>query len=196
VQQQLRIAMGEKLSLTQEDVKFRGHAIEARIYAEDASNGFLPSTGKITHLKPSQGFGIREDRGVEQGGDISVFYDPMISKLIAHGQTREEAIGKLKRALREYEILGVTVNIPFNLFVLNHPKFIDGDFDTHFVEKYFALELLEKATEKDAIVGAIVAAIIENSQSHAGNSSAGSHSPGSDSNGSSKWKTKRHEFKR
>ncbi|MEK7249422.1 MAG: biotin carboxylase, partial [Bacteroidota bacterium] len=161
VQQQLRIARGEKLSFTQEDVKFRGHAIECRIYAEDPANNFLPSTGKITHLKPSQGFGIREDRGVEQGGEISVYYDPMISKLVAHGQTREEAIGKLKRALREYEILGVRVNIPFNLFVLGHPKFIEGDFDTHFVPNYFKPELLETSSEKEESMAAIVAAMIE-----------------------------------
>lgn len=161
VQQQLRVAMGEKLSFTQDDVQFRGHAIEARIYAEDASNNFLPSTGTITHLKPSQGFGIREDRGVEQGGEISVYYDPMISKLVAHGQTREEAIGKLKRALREYEILGVTVNIPFNLFVLNHPKFLDGDFDTHFVPNYFKPELLEATNQTEESAVAIVAAMIE-----------------------------------
>jgi propionyl-CoA carboxylase alpha chain len=161
VQQQLRIAMGERLSFTQDEVQFRGHAIEARIYAEDASNNFLPSTGTITHLKPSQGFGIREDRGVEQGGEISVYYDPMISKLVAHGRTREEAIGKLTRALREYEILGVTVNIPFTLFVLNHPKFLGGDFDTHFVENYFKPELLESMSEGEESAAAIVAAMIE-----------------------------------
>jgi acetyl-CoA carboxylase biotin carboxylase subunit len=161
VQQQLRIAMGERLSFTQDEVQFRGHAIEARIYAEDAANNFLPSTGTIRHLKPSQGFGIREDRGVEQGGEISVYYDPMISKLVAHGQTREEAIGKLKRALREYEILGVTVNIPFNLFVLNHPKFVDGDFDTHFVENYFNAELLESTRHEEEAAAALATAMLE-----------------------------------
>ena len=196
VQQQLRIAMGEKLSFTQEDVKFRGHAIECRIYAEDPANNFLPSTGKITHLKPSQGFGIREDRGVEQGGEISVYYDPMISKLVAHGQTREEAIGKLKRALREYEILGVRVNIPFNLFVLDHPKFVEGDFDTHFVPNYFKPELLETSSEKEESMAAIVAAMIE-----AGNaqSKSAEHSSNHSANHTivpSKWKSKRIEYMR
>ncbi len=194
VQQQLRVATGERLSFTQDDVKFRGHAIEARIYAEDAANNFLPSTGTITHLKPSQGFGIREDRGVEQGGTISVYYDPMISKLIAHGQTREEAIGKLKRALSEYEILGVTVNIPFNLFVLNHPKFLDGDFDTHFVPNYFKPELLKATNKDEESVAAIVAAMIEAGEveSKISMNGATNHSV-PEPQTVSKWKTKRIE---
>ena len=161
VHQQLRIAMGEKLPFAQHDITFRGHAIECRIYAEDSLNGFLPSTGRVTHLKPAQGFGIREDRGIEQGGEISVYYDPMISKLVAHGQTREEAIAKLKRALKEYEILGVKVNIPFNLFVLNHPAFVQGDFDTHFIAKYFEPGALPFPTEQEERVAALVAAMLE-----------------------------------
>jgi propionyl-CoA carboxylase alpha chain len=197
VQQQLRIAMGERLSFTQDDVKFRGHAIEARIYAEDAANNFLPSTGTITHLKPSQGFGIREDRGVEQGGEISVYYDPMISKLVAHGQTREEAIGKLKRALRAYEILGVTVNIPFNLFVLSHSQFLDGDFDTHFVANYFKPEFLEAANESEDKAAAIVVAMIESGRAERVASQNGSvnHST-HERNSAGKWKTKRLEHMR
>ncbi len=161
VHQQLRIAMGEPLGFTQDDVTFRGHAIECRIYAEDPLNNFLPSTGKIHHLKPAQGFGVREDRGVEEGGEISVYYDPMISKLVAHGQTRDEAIRKMRRALQEYEILGVRVNIPFNLFVLNHETFLSGDFDTHFVANYFKPELLEAADATTSKAAAILSALIE-----------------------------------
>ncbi len=142
VAQQLKIASGERLSFTQEEIEFRGHAIECRIYAEDGEHDFLPSTGRISHLKPSQGFGIRDDRGVEAGGEISVYYDPMISKLVAWGKTRNEAIERMKRALRDYEILGVTTNIPVNLFVMDHPKFADGNFDTNFFTSHFKPELL------------------------------------------------------
>jgi propionyl-CoA carboxylase alpha chain len=196
VQQQLRIAMGEKLPFSQGDITFRGHAIECRIYAEDASNNFLPSTGKILHLKPSQGVGIREDRGVEQGGEISVYYDPMISKLVAYGQTRTEAIGKMKRALQEYEILGVRVNIPFNLFVLNHPKFVEGDFDTHFVQNYFRPELIEPTGEEDERTAAIVAAMIAGEKIHHMTSERNrNHSSNHQVTGSA-WKSKRIESMR
>ncbi len=192
VHQQLRIAMGEQLSLTQDEVTFRGHAIECRIYAEDPFNDFLPSTGTITHLRPSQGFGIREDRGVDEGGEISVYYDPMISKLVAQGQTREDAIGKLKRALREYEILGVRVNIPFNLFVLNHPRFLSGDFDTHFVANYYKPELLETACETDAAAAAIVAAMIEaNRLQSAPTTTNNHHANESVDSVLNKWKSRR-----
>jgi acetyl-CoA carboxylase biotin carboxylase subunit len=190
VQQQLRIAGGEKLSFVQSDITFRGHAIECRLYAEDPMNGFLPSTGRISHLRPAQGVGIREDRGMDAGGEISVYYDPMISKLIAYGETRNDAIAKLKRALREYEILGVSVNIPFNLFVLNHPNFINGDFDTHFVETFFNTELLEKADSREEGIAAIVAAMIEHEQvkQQAGN--------GVTAAATATWKSKRTELLR
>ena len=138
VGEQIRIARGEPLAYTQEEVTFRGHAIECRIYAEDPRNGYLPSTGRIHHLRPSQGFGIRDDRGIESGGDVSVYYDPMISKLISWGRSREEALRRMLRALGEYEILGVETNIPLNIAVLQHPRFIDGDFDTHFLDECFS----------------------------------------------------------
>ncbi|MBI4534759.1 MAG: acetyl-CoA carboxylase biotin carboxylase subunit [Ignavibacteriae bacterium] len=158
---QLRVAMGERIPFEQEQVSFRGHAIECRIYAEDPSNGFLPSTGRISHLVPSQGPGIREDRGVKQGGEISVYYDPMISKLVAHGGTRNEAISRMKRSLREYEILGVKTNIPFCLFILDHPKFIEGDFDTHFIPMYFKPERLARLSDDEEAAAALVCAMME-----------------------------------
>ncbi len=185
VQQQLRVAMGERLSFTQDDIKFRGHAIECRIYAEDPWNNFLPSTGTITHLRPSQGVGIREDRGVDQGGEISVYYDPMISKLIAHGATREEARKKLLRALQEYEILGVQTNIAFNRFVLNHPAFITGKFDTNFVSDHFKVDLLERPDGSEERIAAIVVALLESRKGIPTQSKPAGDSP------SSKWKTKR-----
>lgn len=137
VKEQLNIAMGEALRLRQEDVRFRGHAIECRIYAEDSENNFLPSIGKITKLRSPQGFGVREDRGVDEGNEISVYYDPMISKLIAWADTREEAIKKMTRALTEYDLNGVKTNIQACKWIINHAKFIDGNFDTHFIKEYF-----------------------------------------------------------
>lgn len=169
VAQQLRIAMGEQLTFTQDDIEFRGHAIECRIYAEDGAHDFLPSTGKISHLKPSEGFGIRDDRGVDAGGDISLYYDPMISKLVAWGKTRNETIERMKRALRDYEIFGVTTNIPVNLFIMEHPKFIEGDFDTNFFTDHFKPNLLPVANESQLQAAAIVCCLLRH---HNGNSQA------------------------
>jgi len=160
VAQQLQIAAGGKLRFAQEDIRFRGHAIECRIYAEDGSNDFAPSTGSITHLKASQGSGIREDRGIEQGGEVSVYYDPLLAKLVAWGNTRTEAIDRMKRALREYEILGVKTNIDVNLFVLEHPKFVDGDFDTHFFSRYFNPADMKKPSEAGTRTVAVVCALL------------------------------------
>ncbi len=137
VRLQLEIAAGGKLPLTQEQIELRGHAIECRIYAEDPENNFAPSIGRITHLHKPDGFGIREDSGVYEGGEISIYYDPMISKIIAWGETRAAAIARMQRALNEYEIGGVQTTIPFCLWVLQHPKFPAGEFDTHFVQNEF-----------------------------------------------------------
>ncbi|HUI08797.1 MAG TPA: acetyl-CoA carboxylase biotin carboxylase subunit [Bacteroidota bacterium] len=134
---QIRVASGEELPLRQEDVAFSGHAIECRICAEDPANNFLPSTGTIVHLRTPAGEGIRDDRGVGEGGEVSVYYDPMIAKLIAWGPTREIASGRLVRALRAYEVLGVKTNIPLCLFVLEHPAFRSGDISTHFIQAHW-----------------------------------------------------------
>lgn len=140
VKEQIRIAEGKPLRLSQKDIKFRGHAIECRIYAEDPENNFLPSIGKLTKLRSPQGFGVREDRGVDEGNEISVYYDPMISKLIAWSDTREEAIKKMTRALREYDIVGVKTNIQACEWIINHPRFMNGEFDTHFIDDSFKIE--------------------------------------------------------
>lgn len=194
VAQQLRVAMGEKLSFTQEDIEFRGHAIECRICAEDPYNNFLPSIGAITHLRPAQGFGVREDRGVDEKGEISVYYDPMISKLIAWGQSRPEAIHRMERALREYEILGVKTNIPFCLFVLQHPKFIDGEYDTHFIPNYFLPERLETPTTEEVEAAALVVALLESKTVGASFVTGGNSTFGADvaaMSSSGKWKQQR-----
>lgn len=137
VEEQIRIAQGEVLRLTQEMLSIQGHAIELRVYAEDVPAGFLPSTGKLAaHIAP-QGPGIRVDAGVETGDDISIYYDPMISKLCAHGMDRNQAIERLRRAIDEYTIQGVETTLDFGRFVLDHPAFVSGKFDTGFVSTHF-----------------------------------------------------------
>ncbi len=137
VKEQIRIAQGEPLSLRQSDVRINGHAIESRIYAEEYDNNFLPSTGTITHYQPSEGPGVRNDSGVRIGSEITMYYDPMIAKLIVHASTRTDAIAKMKRALGEYRIHGVKTTIPFCEFVLDHPEFVAGTYDINFVPTHF-----------------------------------------------------------
>jgi len=137
VREQLKIASGEKLSYTQEDIKFEGHSIECRICAEDSEANFMPSTGKITYMKNVLSNGMREDTGIVQGNEISVFYDPMISKLISHGADRTTAIDKMKRALRDYKLVGIKTNISFLLELLECPEFINGNYHTQFIENDF-----------------------------------------------------------
>jgi acetyl-CoA carboxylase biotin carboxylase subunit len=157
---QIRIAAGEQLPFTQEEVSFRGHAIECRICAEDAENNFLPATGRITHLRPPSGPGIREDRGVEEGDDVGVFYDPLLAKLIAWGATRDEARARMVRALREYEVLGVRTNIDLCHFVLTHTAFAKGDISTHFISRYFSRDGLQGGTPVEEAAAAAVCALI------------------------------------
>ncbi len=158
---QLQIAMGRPLPFTQDQVDFRGHAIECRICAEDPANGFLPSTGKVLHLRPPEGIGVRDDRGIESGGEVSVFYDPLLAKLIVWGATREEAVRRMRRALHEYEILGVQTNIAFCLFVLNHEKFLTGDFDTHFITDHFRPEMLPQPSLHEQQAAALLRVMLD-----------------------------------
>ena len=136
VEWQLRVARGERLPLTQEQVKFKGHAIEVRLYAEDPYNGFLPQAGRVDVWRPASGAGVRFDYGVTNGSTISPFYDPMIAKVIAHGATREEARTRLVRALRETVILGPTTNRHFLIRLLEHPEFAAGKATTAFLTKH------------------------------------------------------------
>jgi pyruvate carboxylase subunit A len=139
VKEQIRIASGLPLSVTQEEIELRGSAIECRINAEDPLNDFAPTPGLIRAYQPPGGPGIRVDSGVVSSSVISPFYDPMISKLIVWGRTREEAIQRMKRALYEYVIVGITSNIPFHQAVLGNDRFIKGDLETHFIEKETSL---------------------------------------------------------
>ena len=158
---QLRIASGETLPLTQEQVEFRGHAIECRICAEDVGNNYMPSTGRITHLRPAVGPGIREDRGVEEGGEISVYYDPMISKLVAWAPTRREALSRMDRALQEYEILGVKTNIPLCLAIIRHSEFQAGNFTTHFLRDNHLAGTLRPLSDTERKAVALSCAFLE-----------------------------------
>ena len=136
VEWQLRIARGEALPLSQEQVSFKGHAIEVRLYAEDAYAGFLPQTGRIDVWRPASGPGVRTDHGIKDGLAISPFYDPMIAKVIAHGATREEARLRLVKALRDTIVLGPTTNRHFLIRVLEHPEFAAGHATTAFLGKH------------------------------------------------------------
>lgn len=158
VREQIKIARGEKLSFTQNDLKINGHAIEVRVYAEDPANNFLPDIGKLKTYKRPQGLGVRVDDGFEEGMDIPIYYDPMIAKLITHGKDREEAINRMLRAIDDYKITGVETTLPFCSFVLKHPAFTSGNFDTHFVKKYFTPEVLKKTSEDEERMAAIFAA--------------------------------------
>lgn len=137
VKEQIKIARGEKLSFQQEDLKINGHAIELRVYAEDPQNNFLPDIGKLEVYQKPEGLGIRVDDGFREGMDIPIYYDPMIAKLVVHGTDRMDAINKMKRAIRDYKIRGIKTTLDFGLFVMNHSAFIDGNFDTGFVDKYY-----------------------------------------------------------
>src|SRR5688572_27358195 len=145
VEEQIKIARGDKLSFAQDDIVINGHALELRVYAEDPANDFLPSIGTLTkYIKPF-GEGIRVDDGYEQGMTIPVYYDPMIAKLVTHGKDRREAIQKMKTAIREYKIEGVATTLPFGSFVFDHEAFLSGKFDTHFVKEYYTpVKLIDK----------------------------------------------------
>jgi len=138
VREQITVAAGAPLSFTQADVAWRGHAIECRVYAEDPENNFLPAPGKINYLRVPAGTGIRDDGGVEQGAEVSIYYDPMISKIAAWGRTRVEAIDRLRRALDEYAVGGIKTTLPFFREIVRDAEFIEGRLDTGFIERFFA----------------------------------------------------------
>ncbi|MEZ5056076.1 MAG: acetyl-CoA carboxylase biotin carboxylase subunit [Saprospiraceae bacterium] len=144
VELQIRVARGEPLPVKQEDLEIKGHAMELRVYAEDPLNNFLPSIGNLSTYKEPQGPGIRVDGGYEEGMDIPIYYDPMISKLITFGKSREEAIQKMKEAILDYEIEGLATTLPFGLFVMDHEAFKSGKFDTKFVNNYYSPELIQE----------------------------------------------------
>ncbi len=158
VKEQIKVARGEKLAFKQEDLKINGHSVEVRVYAEDPANNFLPDIGKLVTYKRPQGLGVRVDDGFEEGMDIPIYYDPMISKLITFGKDRTEAIDRMIRAIDDYEIVGVETTLPFCKFVLQHDAFTSGNFDTHFIKHYFKPEYLNKETPEEAEIAALFGA--------------------------------------
>ncbi len=165
VAEQLRIARGRQLSYTQEQIKFNGHAIECRINAEDPFNGFMPSTGRIMHSLLPTGPGVRIDTGVYPGFEITSFYDPMIAKLIVWGETRGQAILRMRRALEEYRIVGVRTNIPFHQTLMDSHRFMGGQFDTRFVEERFSMDDAIESRSSNAEIAAILATLVAHQQS-------------------------------
>jgi acetyl-CoA carboxylase biotin carboxylase subunit len=163
VREQIRIARGRQLRLSQEDIFMKGWAIECRINAEDPHRGFLPSTGRITYMNPPTGPGVRVDTGVFSGFEITPYYDSLISKLIVYGDTRAEAVLRMRRALEEYRIVGVTTNIPFHQKLMDSHRFMAGQFDTRFVEERFSSNMDE---EKDSLpeIAAILATLVEHNK--------------------------------
>jgi len=162
VKEQIHIAEGHPLSFAQQDLTIRGHALEVRVYAEDPTNNFLPDTGTLQTYRRPQGPGVRVDDGIEQGMDISVYYDPMIAKLVTYGQDREEAIARMLRAIDEYQISGVATTLPFCHFVLQHPEFTSGKFTTKFVDDHYQPENLieEVSTEEQILAVALVGKLL------------------------------------
>ena len=160
VAEQLRIARGRPLSYTQDQVRFNGHAIECRVNAEDPFNNFIPSTGRITHSILPTGPGVRVDTGVFPGFEITPYYDPMIAKLIVWGETRAQAILRMRRALEEYRIVGVRTNIPFHQTLMDSTRFMGGQFDTRFVEERFSMEGASESSEIEMEIAAILATLV------------------------------------
>ena len=158
VKEQINIARGEKLSFTQDDVQINGHSFEVRVYAEDPMNNFLPDIGRLnTYVRP-EGMGVRVDDGFEEGMDIPIYYDPMISKLITHGKDREEARQRMIRAIDDYHISGLETTMSFCKFAMQHENFISGEFDTHFVSKHFTPEKLQNSDPEGEKIAALFAA--------------------------------------
>jgi len=164
VAEQIRVARGRQLSYTQEQIQFKGHAIECRVNAEDPFNGFLPSTGRITHSMIPTGPGVRVDTGVYPGFEITPYYDPMIAKLIVWGETRAQAILRMRRALEEYRIVGVRTNIPFHQTLMDSHRFMGGQFDTRFVEERFSMKGSAEAQESFTEIAAVLATLVAHKQ--------------------------------
>jgi len=162
VRQQILVARGEKLAIKQEDLTINGHAVELRVYAEDAANNFLPSIGKLTTYQLPEGENIRIDGGFEEGMNIPIYYDPMISKLITYGSNRTEAIEKMIEAIDNYHIEGCDTTLGFGKYVMQHDAFVSGKFDTNFVKHHFSPEELNKVDAEEAKVAGQLAAFLTN----------------------------------
>jgi acetyl-CoA carboxylase biotin carboxylase subunit len=161
VREQIRVAWGEPLSFTQDDVTLTGHAIECRVYAEDPEQNFMPSPGRITRLRLPHGPGVRDDGGVYEGAEVSIYYDPMISKFATYGATRAEAIERMRRALREYEIGGIKTTLPFFREVMEDEEFVAGKLDTGFISRFNERRKAVEPGEETLDLAAVAAALAQ-----------------------------------
>ncbi|MFN4123525.1 MAG: acetyl-CoA carboxylase biotin carboxylase subunit [Flavobacteriales bacterium] len=169
VKEQISVAMGNKLSFTQSELRIDGHAIEIRVYAEDPENNFLPDVGQLKSYRLPSGNGVRVDGGFEEGMEVPIYYDPMLAKLIVHAENREAAIQKMLRAIADYEVAGVITTLDFCRFALEHEAFRSGKFDTHFVKNHFDIAQLEpKLNEKESEAAAIFMQWLKNNYKTAG----------------------------
>lgn len=164
VRLQIMVAEGQKLPFEQADLSINGHSIELRICAEDPRNNFLPDIGKLERYIRPQGAGVRVDDGYEQGMTIPIQYDPMIAKLVVHAETRELALDRMIRAIGEYDIRGFATTLPFGAYVMQHPAFRTGKFDTKFIEKYFTPASLDNQDNTLAEVAALAALLFSDDQ--------------------------------
>lgn len=170
VKEQIKVARGEKLSFSQEDLYIHGHSIELRLYAEDPANNFLPFTGTLKKYRPADGLGVRVDSGFEEGMEIPVHYDPMIAKIVVHAEDRDAAIQKMIRVIDEFQLEGIESTLPFGKFVMQHDAFISGEYTTHFVGNHFKPEYLKTTNKDDEALVAAVAALLFEKQSRGANS--------------------------
>ncbi len=154
VEEQIKIARGEQLSFTQDDLRINGHAIELRVYAEDPFDNFVPSINILSKYNLPVGEGIRVDNGYEEGAPIPIYYDPMLSKLTVHGTSRKAAIEKMLYAIQHFEIKGIASTLDFGAFVMKHPDFVSGKFDTNFVKKNWHSNEIKMITENEAMIAA------------------------------------------
>tara|TARA_A100000171_G_C2140471_1_gene155238 strand:- start:2392 stop:3837 length:1446 start_codon:yes stop_codon:yes gene_type:complete len=157
VAQQIKVANGETLSFSQDELKIKGHALELRVYAEDSLQNFMPSVGTLEVYRPPSGKNIRMDDGFEEGMEVPIQYDPMLAKLITYGKDRSEAIQNMVEAISKFEVKGVSTTLPFGKFVFEHEAFKSGNFDTHFVKNYYSEEKLQEQMQLEAALAAKVA---------------------------------------
>lgn len=157
VEMQIKVARGENLPVKQNDLKISGHAIELRVYAEDPLNDFLPSVGRLNVYQLPIGKNIRVDNGFEEGMEIPIYYDPMLAKLVTYGNTRSEAIDQMLHAIQSYKVEGVATTLPFGTFVLESEAFRSGNFDTHFVKKYYTKDEINNKHQEEMKIAAMIA---------------------------------------
>ena len=157
VAEQIKVAQGEVLSFTQSDLQIKGHSVELRVYAEDSKNDFMPSIGNLDTYQPPKGENIRVDDGFREGMEVPIYYDPMLSKLITYGKTREAAIIKMIEAIDNYKVFGIETTLSFGKYVCQHEAFKSGKFDTHFVKNYYSVTKIQEKYKEESEVAAKMA---------------------------------------